>query len=217
MRSIGSRLSVLALLGLVALAMIVRAQTGDFLTEEEEDKLRGAQDPSKRIEVYLELAQARLERIDDFRQQPMDPKYDNGAYLDRLVGQYIALTDELKNWIQDQYDRQGDMRQGLRKLLESGPKQLEELRRIQQSPDAYAADYSRSLRAAIDDLADALDGATKALEKQEKGLGELKREAKAAASSARDRTKEEKKRTKEEKKLRKRQQKGSVPGDTDQD
>jgi hypothetical protein len=217
MKSIKSRLALLALLGLGALAMIVRAQTGDFLTDEEENRLRIAQDPSERIGVYLALAQARLERIDDFRQKPMDPKYDNGAYLDRLLGQYIALTDELKNWIQDQYDRQADMRRGLRKLLESGPKQLEELRRIQQSPDAYAADYSRSLRDAIDDLADTLDGGTKALEAQEKRLGELKREEAATARENKERNKEEKKQAKKEKKLRKRHERGGVPGDTDQD
>jgi len=217
MRSAKSRLIVLALMGLVMPAVIVRAQTGDSLTEEEEDKLRDAQDPSDRIEVYIALAQARLERIDDFRQKPMDPKYDNGAYLNRLVVQYIALADALKNWIQDQYDRQGDMRRGLRKLLESGPRQLEELRRIQQSPDAYAADYSKSLRDAVDDLADALDGGTKALGDQEKRLGELKREEKAVARAGKERDKEDKKRAKEEKKLRKRQQKHGVPGDTDQD
>jgi hypothetical protein len=217
MKSSKSRLIVLALMGLLMPAVIVRAQTGDFLTEEEEDKLRDAQDPSDRIEVYIALAQARLERIDDFRQKPMDPKYDNGAYLNRLVVQYIALTDALKNWIQDQYDRQGDMRGGLRKLLESGPRQLEELRRIQQSPDAYAADYSKSLRDAVDDLADALDGGTKALGDQEKRLGELKREEKAVARAGKEREKEDKKRAKEEKKLRKRQQKHGVPGDADQD
>jgi uncharacterized phage infection (PIP) family protein YhgE len=198
-------------------AMIVRAQTGDFLTPQEEDRLRAAQSPSDRIEVYLDLAQARLEHIEDFRRKPMDPKYDNGAYLDQLLGQYIELTEELKNWIQDQYDRQADMRRGLRKLLETGPRQLEELHRIKQSPDAYAAAYGKSLREATDDLTDALDGAAKALGDQEKKFGELKREEKAAARTAKERAKEAKKQAEEEKKLRKKQQKKQgVPGDSDQ-
>jgi peptidoglycan hydrolase CwlO-like protein len=211
-----SRLVALLLL-LITTATIVTAQKGDFLTDEEEDKLRETQDPSARIETYLDFAQARLERIDEFRQRPADPKYDNGAYLDGLVGQYIALTDELKKWIQDQYDRQGDMRRGLKKLLESGPKQLEELRRIQQSPDRYFNDYAKSLRDAIDDLNDAIDGATKALADQIKKFGEMKREAKAEAQATKLREKEEKKQTKEEKKLRKRKPKRGVPADTDQD
>ena len=71
------------------------------------------------------LAQSRLERIEEFRSKPMDPQYDNGAYIDHLLDEYISITDELKNWIQDQYDRRGDMRKGLRKVLEMGPKQLD--------------------------------------------------------------------------------------------
>jgi hypothetical protein len=199
------------------LGALVRGQTGDFLSEEEEDKLREAQDPSERIEVYLSLSQARLTRIEDFRDKPQDPTYDTGAYLDRVMGQYISLTDELKNWIEDQYERQGDMRRGLHKLLEIGPKQLEELRHMQQTPDPYIADYRKSLGDAIDDLTDALDGGTKALADQQKRFGDLKREEKADARAAKEREKEEKKRTKDEKKLRKREHKKGVPAEIDQD
>ena len=161
---------------LAAPAMTALAQKPDYLSDEEEDKIREAQEPSERIEVYLTLAQSRLDRIEEFRSKPMDPQYDNGAYIDHLLDEYISLTDDLKNWIQDQYDRRGDMRKGLRKVLEMGPKQLDDLRRIQESPDAYAADYAKSLGDAKDDLTDALDGATKALGGQVKMFGELKTE-----------------------------------------
>ncbi len=191
------------------------AQKPDYLTDEEEDKVREAQDPSARIEVYLALEQARLDRIAAFRSKPMDPQYDNGAYINRLLGEYISLTDDLKNWIQDQYDRRGDMRSGLHKVLQVGPRQLEDLRRIQAAPDAYAADYAKSLRDATDDYTDALDGATKALGDQVKMFGELKQEEKAQAQSAKDRTKEEKKRSKEEAKLRKKDSKQAPPSDDD--
>jgi membrane-associated HD superfamily phosphohydrolase len=147
----------------------------------------------------------------------MDPQYDNGAYIDHLLDEYISLTDDLKNWIQDQYDRRSDMRQGLRKVLELGPKQLNDLRRIQESPDAYAADYAKSLRDAKDDFTDALDGATKALGEQVKMFGELKRDEKAEAQSEKARMKEEKKRSKEEEKLRKKERKQNPPSDEDKE
>ena len=118
------------------------AQKPDYVSDQEEEKIRDAQDPSERIEVYLVLTQSRLDRIASFRSKPMDPQYDNGAYIDHLLDEYISLSDDLKNWIQDQYDRRGDMRKGLRKALEAGPKQLEDLRRIHDAPDAYAADYA---------------------------------------------------------------------------
>jgi hypothetical protein len=143
----------------------------------------------------------------------MDPEYDNGAYIDHLLDQYISLMDDLKNWIQDQYDRRGDMRKGLRKVLETGPKQLDELRHIQESPDAYAADYAKSLRDAKDNLTDALDGATKALGDQVKMFGELKRDEKAEAQSEKERIKEEKKRSKEEEKLKKKERREAPPAE----
>ncbi|MGA2609250.1 MAG: hypothetical protein ABSH01_17550 [Terriglobia bacterium] len=205
---------VLALLmPLAAPAMTALAQKPDYISDEEEDKIREAQEPSERIELYLTLAQSRLDRIEEFRSKPMDPQYDNGAYIDHMLDEYISLTDELKNWIQYQYDHRGDMRKGLRKVLEMGPKQLHDLGRIQASPDAYAADYVKSLGDAKDDLTDALDGATKALAEQVKRLGELKSDEKAEAQSEKERMKEENKRTKEEKKLRKKERKQAPPDD----
>jgi hypothetical protein len=193
------------------------AQKGDYLSDDETEQLREAQDPSQRIEVYLSLTQVRLDRIENFRNKPPDPDYDIGSYLDKQSDQYIRITDELKNWIQDRYDRHVDMRSGLKKFLELGPKQLEQLRRIQQTPGPYTTDYRKSLSDAIDDFNDALDGATKALSAQAKLLGELKREEKADALAAKDREKEEKKRAKEEEKLRKKEHRKGVPGAQDED
>lgn len=209
-------LAVLSVL-LAATAAFLPGQKTASLTEEEEDKLREAQDPSRRIEAYLDFAQARLDRFEGFRTKPADPQYDNGAYLDSLLDQYIALNDELKNWIEYQYPREADMRGGLRALLERGPRQLEILQHIQQTPDAYAPDYSDSLRDAIDDLKDALDGATKALADQQKKFAELKREEKAATRSSKERAKEEKKRNKEERKLRKKEHQKGVPAESEED
>ena len=208
-------LGVALLLSVTAPASRFLAQKPDYISDEEEEKIRDAQDPSDRIEVYLALEQSRLDRIAQFRSKPLDPQYDNGAYIDHLLDQYISITDELKNWIQDQYDRRSDMRKGLRKALEVGPKQLEDLRRIQESPDAYAADYAKTLRDAQDDFTDALDGATKALGNQVKMFGEFKEKEKADAQAEKVRTKEEKKRSKEEEKLRKKERKQNPPSDSD--
>jgi len=206
---------MLTLLGLPLAS--IPAQKEAALSEEEEDKLREEQDPGKRIELYLDFAQDRLSQFDQFRQKPADPKYDNGGYLDKLLGQYIALQDELKNWIQYQYDRQGDMRSGLRALLDRGPRQLDELRHIQQEPDRFVSDYRDSLRDAIDNLTDMLDGATTALNSQVKKFGEIKRQEKLDEQQAKQAARDEKKRIKEEEKLRKKERKqGQVPEDADE-
>lgn len=192
----------------------VEQQKGEFLTEEEQDKLREAQNPSDRIEVYLTLAQTRLDRFEEYRKKPADPRYDTAAFLDSLLDHYVSLNEELKNWIQDQYERNGDMRKGLRLLLARGPKQLDQLRHIEQSADPYAANYKDNLRDAIEELTDTLDGGTKALADQEKKLAQAKHEEKADAQALKEKRKEEEKRNKEENRLRKKQRK-HTPNDSD--
>jgi len=206
-----------ALALLTILAWPLAAQTGAQLSPQEEDKLREAQEPGERIVVYLDFLQERLDRFDSFRRRPVDPKYDQAGYLEDVIGEYIALDEEMKNWIDYQYEHNGDMRSGLKALLERGPRQLVTLRAIQSSPDPFAKQYGDSLRDAIDQLSDAIDGATKGLADQEKKFGELKKAEQEDKRISKERRKEESKRTKEEKKLRKQKSKDRVPGDIRED
>jgi len=201
----------------VALGVAAGADKPDYLSDDEVDLLREAQAPSDRIEKYLDFAQTRLTRFDDYRSRPPDPDYDIPAYLETQLDQYIHITDALKDWIEDHFDRHDDMREGLKKVVEMGTHQLEQLRHAEESPDPYAAGYRKSLGDAIDDFSDALDGATKALSEQSKLFGELKREEKADAQTVKDREREEKKRTKDESKLRKKEHEKGPPTDKDED
>ncbi len=206
-----------ALLLAVSLGVAGGQDKGDYLSEDEADQLREAQDPSQRIGVYLSFAQVRLARFDDVRTRPPDPQYDVAGYLDTQLDQYIRITDALKDWIDEHFDHRDDMRAGLKKLLETGPHQLEQLRRIEESSDPYAEGYRRSLSDAIDDFSDALDGASKALSEQSKAFGELKREEKADTQTIKDRQKEEKRSAKGEEKLRKKEHEKGPPTDPDED
>jgi hypothetical protein len=214
--SLSGRTAALALIVLLAPSPWLRAQTGATLSEAEETRVREAQDPGERIVVYLDFLQARLDRFEAYRKKPASGPYDYGAYLDDVLLEYLALNDELKNWIQYQYRENRDMRRGLRALLERGPQQLVALRQIQQSPDAHAPRYADSLRDSIDQLSDTLDGATRALADQEKKFAQMKLDEKAELKMAKERAKEEAKRAKQEKKLRKRLGKGKVPGESDE-
>jgi len=210
-------LMISALLFAMFLPTASGAEKGDFLTEGETEQLRDAQDPSQRIGIYLSFAQARVERFDDYRNRPPNPDYDVPGYLDTQLDQYIRITDALKDWIEDQFDRHNDMRAGLKKVLETGTHQLEQLRRFEQSSDPYSNAYRKPLGDAIDDLTDAIDGATKALSGQTKVFGELKREEKVDAQTVKDRQIEEKKSAKDEGKLRKKEHESGPPTDKDED
>lgn len=193
----------------LALALTASAQGPQraSLPEAEVEKLRDTQDPGERIKVYLQFMQERLTQFDEFRNRPVDPRYRTGKFLDEVLGQYIDLDDELKDWIQYQYNRDGDMRKGLHALLDEGPRQLAQLQHIRQTPDPYASRYSDRLQDAVADLEDTLDGAATALNGQVKKMGELKKEEKEAGKTSNTAIKEEKKRIKEEEKLRKEERK----------
>ncbi|MGA3326674.1 MAG: hypothetical protein ABSF45_19590 [Terriglobia bacterium] len=210
-------LTTSTLLLAVALGIAAGAQKPDYLSDDEVDELREAQGPSERIEKYLSFAQVRLARFDDYRNRRPDPDYDIPAYLNTQLDQYIRITDALKDWIEDHFDRRDDMRTGLKKVLEMGPHQLDQMRHIEESSDPYAAGYRKTLGDAIDDFTDALDGATKALSEQSKLFGELKREEKADAQTIKTREKDERKRNVQEEKLRKKEHEKGPPTDPDED
>jgi hypothetical protein len=212
--------TVLLLIGTASVvgALQLRSDDPASLTQEEEDRVRDAQDPSERIGIYLELAGERLERFNAMRATPPDPSDPTyrGETLSRLLSQYIALDDELKNWIEDQYDTDNDMRKGLRALINQAPQQLALLTQDSQKADRFGADYRQDLADAITDMNDTLNGATHALADQEKKYGALKREEQQDARSAKVAAQEEKKQEKAERKLRKKQKQQAVPEDEDQ-
>ena len=73
------------------------AGKGDYLSDDETDQLRDAQEPSQRIEAYLSFAEVRLTRFDDYRNRPPNPDYDIPGYLETQLDQYIRITDALKD------------------------------------------------------------------------------------------------------------------------
>lgn len=211
---------ILAGLVLLTLATAARLRADDpaALTQEEQERVRDAQDPSDRIVIYLELAGARLARFSELRLAPADAndRAERAATLDELLSEYAALDDELKNWIQDQFDTAHDMRKGLRALIDQGPKQLAALNAAGQNPDRYSSQYGQTLQDATKDLQDTIDGATQALAAQEKKFGQLKREEEMDAKTAKLSAADEKKRQKQEQKLHKKQTKQGIPEDEDQ-
>lgn len=199
------RISVAVIL-VCSFTAVLRAQQRAALSATEVEKLRDTQDPSERIKVYLGLMQSRLITFEINRSRPVDRQVLMGKYLSEVVGQYVDLDDELKDWIQFQYSRDGDMRSGLHALLDQAPHQLEELKHAQQNPDPYTAKYRDELADAVADLEDTLNGASTALSGQEKKLGELKQQEKLAKKASKVEVKAEKKQIKKEEKLRKREE-----------
>lgn len=205
---ISSKGKGVALAGLAGLMLLQpapgHAQQTAYLTGPEVEALRDAQDPSERIKVYLDFSQNRLNQMDDLLAQQPGLDERPGSEFRRLLSQYVSITDEMKDWISDQYQRNADMRKGLKDLIERGPKEVEGLRRLEGGSGEGAKGADERLQDAIADTSDAVDGGTKALSDQVKKFGELERDKKAEAKKIKEQRKEQEKRQKKEEKLRKR-------------
>ena len=137
------------------------------LGEAEVDRIRDAQETAERIRIYLKLSVARLDKFDEFRAETGQRIPGKGHYLDSLLKTYNSLYDELKEWIEYQYEKNHDIRKGLRYLLKEGPVHLERLRQAQKNRDQFTIDFSETLEYVIDNVEDTLQGGTQALRLQE--------------------------------------------------
>lgn len=204
----------LALMMLLAVCPLwARSQGQPYLTSSEVSKLRNAQDPSQRIKVYVSFQQNRLEQME----AASDENGDVRESFDELLNQYIDIDNEMKDWIQYQYNHDGDMRKGLRVLLDQGPKQLEILRHFQNSPSPAQRGSASTLHDAIADMNDTLNGATQALAVQQKKFPAMKQAAKADAKALKKERKEQEKLNRKERKMRNKHRKQQNQGDSSGD
>lgn len=208
MKCLVSRLGSGLAIFLVLVPLCAHASDKHYLTSAEVEKLRNAQNPSERIKVYLSFEKDRLDHMEAVGLS------NRAAVFRELLNQYISIDNEMKDWIQYQYDRDGDMRKGLRSLLDQGPKQLEMLHHFQHAAGPDAKGYSRVLRDAIADMDDTLNGATEALAAQNKKFPAMKENAKAEARALKKEQKEQRKLNKKERKLRNRHHKNNDSDDS---
>ena len=150
----------------------------DPLTEAEVDKVReSAQEPEKRLPLYVQFAKARLMAIEQLRADNQ-LKIDRGKQIHDLLEDFTTLSDELDNNI-DMFARQHqDMRKPLRQVVEAYTDWQLKLRSIKEDPAVKEEEkkaYDFPLQSAIDSVNAGLDDARDALDKQNKDYQELKK------------------------------------------
>jgi hypothetical protein len=108
---------------LVLLTAVASARKRDPLTEAEEDQIRNAaQEPYKRLKLYIKFTQARLDAIDQLRSDPKQAD-GRGRKIHDLLEDFTALMDEINNNL-DTYegrpmtkDDRKDFHKGLKEVV----------------------------------------------------------------------------------------------------
>ncbi len=152
----------------------------DPLTEVEADKLREvAQEPEKRIKLFIDFARARLLAIDQLR---ADPKLasERGKQIHNLLTDFLSIAESMEDNL-DMFSRQhADLRKPLKQTIEAYTDWQLRLRNLKEAPkaDAKAAEelkqYDFVLESATDAVNGGLDGAREMLQEQNKRKEEEK-------------------------------------------
>ena len=126
----------------------------DFLTEGEVSAIRDAQEPDKRIAVYLDFAQRRLDAV---RTNLASAKPTLGRAVQKSLAEYIHILEALDGTIADARERRVPVSKGLQQVEQRGSEFLKYLESVNVESSPGWKDYQFSIEEAIDMTREELD------------------------------------------------------------
>ena len=174
-------LLVLAILTALVAASYAGKLRRDPLNDLETDELREvAQEPIKRLKLYIKYAGARMTAIDQMRS---DPKLaaDRGRQIHDLLEDFTNIVDELDDNVDMYHECGADLRKPLKEVIEADSDWQLRLRTLKEAPasDPNAAkeakDYYFVLESSIDSVNESADNARKVLAEQNVTFAERKK------------------------------------------
>jgi hypothetical protein len=171
--------SLLAI-ALVCLAMpLCHAQDRDFLTPNEVEQIREAQDPNDRLTLYVKFARQRMDLIHQYLSKD---KPGRSIFIHNNLEDYSHIIEAIDSVSDDALRHHADLDKGTIAVIDAEHQFLEQLNKIQDSSPSDLDRYKFLLTEAIDTTSDSND-----LAKQDtaKRTGEL-----AAADSKEQKNRE---------------------------
>ncbi len=139
---------------LLGLAVIASAQDRDFLTADEADQIREAQEPNVRLQLYIKFAQ---ERVALLKQMLAKEKPGRSALIHDTLEDYAHIIEAIDTVADDALKRKLDISEGM-KLVAAGEKAM--LADLEKLNSSAASDYSRyefAMQQAIETTEDSSD------------------------------------------------------------
>jgi len=147
--------SVTALILLATLAVPVAAQKKrDFLTAEETDKVRQAQDPNLRLPLYLTFAKDRVAQINQLISRD---RAGRSALLHDLLEDYTKIIEAIDTVADDALLRKIDITKGMALVVPAEESLLTALKKVDEAQLADKTRYSFVLNDAIAATKDSIE------------------------------------------------------------
>jgi hypothetical protein len=143
------------LLCFLALAAPLAAQS-DFLTTGEVERIREAQEPNARLEIYAGFAK---ERVDLVKSLIAKDKPGRSILIHDTLDAYSKILDAMDDVTDDALERRIDVNKGVAAMERVEMAALAELKRVQDGQPKDLDRYAFVLTQAIDTTSDSLDAA----------------------------------------------------------
>jgi len=196
----------LSVLGAVLLACCF-GQQRDFLTADEVDQVRLAQEPNLRLKLYTDFARLRVELL---KQMIAKERPGRSALIHSTLEDYIRIIETIDVVTDDALRRNADLTEGTPLVAKAEEEMLSDLKKIEESDPKDLGRYKFVLTSAIEATEDSLEMAREDLAKRKHDanvrVAEEKKEREALmtpADAASRRVAEQKKTEEEQKQKRK--------------
>ena len=191
----------------LSMALPLAAQTRDFLTADEIDQVRVAQEPNERLKLYAHFARQRLDLLQHMFAQN---KPGRSALIHDTLDDYTKIIDAIDTVTDDALKRKITLDEGVAAVAQAEKEMLPVLQKFEESAPKDISRYQMSLKQAIETTSDSLELAQEDLQKRSKSVqAKEEREQKEIESVMQPKDLEEKKA--EEKKAAAEQKKGRKP------
>ena len=132
----------------------------DYLTDGEVDSLREAQEPDKRMVLFMDFAQRRLDAV---KHELGSTKPDAGRQIQKTLSEYVHIMEDLQDTVDEARDHRVPMTKGLKDIETRGNLYLNFFKSINSQALPVWKDYHYTLDEAMamtqDEIADAGKGA----------------------------------------------------------
>lgn len=140
-----------------------RAQSGDrdFLSPAEADKVRNAQSPDARVQLFVFFAEDRMKKL-QYELSSKEATQNRDMLLNGLLNGYSSCLDEATDRLQEAKGKGADMRSAVKEMQKQTKLFLDALHKIRDADGTDVESFKDSLSDAIDSTQDALNQANKA-------------------------------------------------------